>query len=99
MTGRRVAVSTQEKSPRSTVVRTVVVAIIVLFPSLNIALGIIVEEMEPYGGVIPGWVFGILNGAILATTVLLGIGTRILAIPGVNEWLRKHAAWLAPEGK
>lgn len=99
MSGDHAAVSTQEKNPRSAVVRTVVVAVLVLFPSLNIALGIIVEEMEPYSASVPGWVFGILNGAIAATAVLLGIGTRILAIPGVNAWLREHAAWLAPEGK
>lgn len=99
MTGKHEAVSTQEKNPRSAVVRTVVVAVLVMFPSLNIALGIIVEEMQPYGDVIPGWVFGILNAGIVITTVLLAIGTRVLAIPGVNAWLREHAAWLSPESK
>lgn len=93
------AVSTQERNPRSAVVRTVVVAIVVLFPSLNAVLGIIAEELTPYGGTLPGWVFGILNGGIAVVTVILGIGTRVLAIPGVNDWLREHAAWLAPEDK
>lgn len=99
MSGDHAAVSTQEKNPRSTVVRTVVVAVLVLFPSLNIILGIVVEEMEPYSASVPGWVFGILNGGIVIVTVIVGICTRILAIPGVNVWLREHAAWLAPEGK
>lgn len=99
MTGDHVAASTQEKNPRSAVIRTVVVAVLVLFPSVNGILAIIVEELTPYGGQLPAWVFGILNGGIAVTTVLLGIGTRILAIPGVNDWLRQHAAWLAPEGR
>lgn len=93
------AVSTQERNPRSAVVRTVVVAVIVLFPSLNAVLGIIADELTPYGGQLPGWVFGILNSGIAVVTVILGIGTRVLAIPGVNAWLRQHAAWLAPEDK
>lgn len=97
MTGRRVAVSTQEKNPRSAVIRTVVVAALTLFPILNITLGIIVEEMRPYGDVVPGWVFGILNGGIVITTVALAILTRIMAIPGVNDFFRSHFKPLAPE--
>ena len=99
MTGRRVAVSTQEKNPRSAVIRTVVVAALTLFPILNLTLGIIVEEMRPYGDVVPGWVFGILNAGIVVTTVALAILTRVLAIPGVNEFFRSHFTPLSPEDK
>lgn len=93
------AVSTQERNPRSAVVRTVVVAVIILFPSLNAVFAIIKDELTPYGGVLPDWVFIWLNAGIAIVTVILGIGTRILAIPGVNDWLRAHASWLAPEDK
>lgn len=97
MTGAHVAVSTQEKNPRSAVVRTVVVAVVVLFPSMNAILGIIADELAPYGGVLPDWVFITLNAGVAVVTVILGIGTRVLAIPAVNAWLRDHARWLSPE--
>ena len=99
MTGRRVAVSTQEKNPRSAVIRTVLVAVFALFPLLNCALLVIMDELQPYVGSLPAWVFPALNGALVAVTVLIGICTRVLAIPGVNAWLRRYAKWLAPEDK
>ena len=99
MTGRRVAVSTQEKNPRSAVIRTVLVAVFALFPLLNGALLVIMDELQPYVGSLPAWVFPALNGALVAVTVLIGICTRVLAIPGVNDWLRRYAKWLAPEDK
>ena len=97
MTGKRAAVSTQEKNPRSTIVRSVFVALVALLPIMNITLAIIVQELRPYGEAIPGWVFGILNGGIVVTALAISIGTKIMAIPGFNEWLRANAPWLAPE--
>lgn len=99
MTGRRVAVSTQEKNPRSAVARTVLVAVFALFPILNATLLVIMDELQPYVGQLPAWVFPALNGVLVAVTVLIGICTRVLAVPGVNAWLRRYAKWLAPEDK
>lgn len=99
MTGRRVAISTQERNPRSTIIRSVFVALLAALPIMNGALGIIVGELAPYGGTVPGWVFGVLNGGIAVTAILLAILTKIMAFPGVNEWFRQHAAWLSPEDK
>jgi len=99
VTGKRVAVSTQEKNPRSAVARTVLVAVFALFPILNAALLVIMDELQPYVGQLPAWVFPALNGVLVAVTVLIGICTRVLAVPGVNDWLRRYAKWLAPEDK
>lgn len=96
MAGHR-ALSTQERNPRSAVLRTVLVAAVALFPLLNGALKIVVEELEPYRVNLPEWLFVALNVAIAVTVVLMGIFTRVMAVPGVNEWLRKYFPLFAPE--
>jgi uncharacterized protein HemY len=92
-----VALSTQERNPRSAVLRTVLVAAVALFPLLNGALKVVVEELEPYRVNLPEWLFVALNVAIAVTVALMGIFTRVMAIPGVNEWLRKYLPLFAPE--
>lgn len=99
MNGRRVAVSTQEKNPRSASVRTGLAALIGMLLLLNPILGVVIEVLRPYDAVVPGWVFLWLNGAITVTAVGIALVTRIMAIPGVNDWLRTYAKWLAPEDK
>ena len=99
MTGDHVAKTTQELNPRSTVVRSTLLALAAALPIMNAALAVIVQELRPYGEVVPGWVFGILNGGIIVTALAISIGTKIMALPGVNDWLRRHAAWLAPEDR
>lgn len=99
MTGRRVAVSTQEKNPRSASVRTGLAALVGMLILLNPVLAVVIEVLRPYDAAIPAWVFIWLNGAITVTAVAIALVTRIMAVPGVNEWLRKYARWLAPEDK
>lgn len=99
MTGRRVAVSTQEKNPRSASVRTGLAALVGMILLLNPVLAVVIEVLRPYDAVIPGWVFIWLNGAITVTAVAIALVTRVMAVPGVNEWLRQYAKWLAPEDK
>jgi hypothetical protein len=93
------AVSTQERNPRSTWVRTAFAAALALFPILNGVLAVVIETLRPYDAHIPGWVFAALNGVLVAVTVLIALVTRVLAVPGVNDWLRTYARWLAPEDK
>lgn len=97
--GDHVALSTQERNPRSAVLRTVLVAAVALFPLLNVGLKILIEELEPYRLHLPEWLFVALNVAITVVVVLTGIFTRVLAIPGVNDWLRKYVPLFAPEDK
>jgi hypothetical protein len=94
-----VPASTQERNPRSAVLRTVLAAVIALFPLLNGVLLAAVEVLKPYEVHLPGWVFLWLNGALLAVTAVTALITRILAVPGVNEWLRKYAPVFAPEDR
>ena len=91
--------STQERNPRSAVLRTILAAVIGLFPLLNGVLAAAKQALEPYSVDLPGWVFLVLNGTILAATILTALVTRVLAVPGVNEWLRKYQVlrWFTPQ--
>ncbi len=91
--------ATQERNPRSAVARTILAAAFGLFPLLNAILTVTIELLEPYQVYLPGWVFLVLNGTLVAATLLAAWVTRILAIPGVNDWLRKYRIlrWFTPE--
>lgn len=92
-----VAQSTQEKNPKKAISRTTLVVIVAAFPVLNATLLIIQAELSPYLSALPGWVFAILNGGIMATAVLSAIFTKIMALPAVNNWLRQFVPALAPD--
>jgi hypothetical protein len=91
--------ATQERNPRSAVLRTVLAAGVSLFPLLNGVLLAVMGALEPYRVYLPGWVFLGLNGTLVAATVLAALVTRVLAVPGVNEWLRKYRIlrWFTPQ--
>jgi hypothetical protein len=92
------ALSTQERNPRSAVARTVV-AVLALAPLLNGILLAVMEALKPYEVHLPGWVFPALNGILVAIAALTALVTRVLAVPGVNDWLREYLPFLAPEDK
>ncbi|MET3349660.1 UNVERIFIED_ORG: hypothetical protein ABID57_001332 [Arthrobacter sp. UYEF1] len=91
--------ATQERNPRSAVARTILAAAVGLFPLLNGILAMTIELLEPYRLHLPDWIFLALNGTLVAATLLAAWVTRILAIPGVNNWLRKYRIlrWFTPE--
>lgn len=91
--------ATQEKNPRSAVLRTVLAVALAAFPLLNGVLVAILEALKPFEAYVPGWVYLGLNGIPLAVTVLAAVVTRVLAVPGVNEWLRKYRVlrWFTPQ--
>ena len=93
-----VALSTQERNPRSAVLRTVL-AVVALIPLLNGVLLATVEALKPFEVYLPSWVFPALNGVLVAIAALTALVTRILAVPGVNDWLRKYVPLFAPEDK
>ena len=66
---------------------------------LNGVLLAVIEGLKPYEAFVPGWVFLGLNGVLLTVTVLAAVVTRVLAVHGVNEWLRKYRLlrWFIPE--
>ncbi len=92
-----VRASTQERNPRSAVLRTVLAAVIALFPLLNGVLVASIEVLKPYEVHLPGWVFLLLNAALAVVTIITALVTRVLAVPGVNDWLRKYLPIFAPE--
>lgn len=92
-----VALSTQERNPRSAVIRTVFAAIVTAFPLVNATLLIVKAELAQYAVDLPGWVFVTLNVGLAVTAAFTAIVTRVLAIPGVNDWLRRYFPLLAPE--
>ena len=94
---KHLALSTQERNPRSAANRTFFVALVVLFPVANAALIILQDELGKSGLSLPGWVTAALNVAVLVTSLLIRVATRIMAIPGVNDKLRRYAPVLAPE--
>lgn len=98
MADHRAATSTQERNPWAAVRRTVL-AVVGFFPLLNGVLVAAIDALKPYEVHLPGWVFLVLNGTLLAATILAALVTRVLAVPGVNEWLREHrvARWFTPE--
>jgi hypothetical protein len=94
------AVSTHERNPPSAVLRTILaVTIVAGFPLLNGVLLAVIEALKPFVAFVPGWAFLGLNGILLAVTALAAVVTRVLAVPGVNEWLRKYRLlrWFTPE--
>ncbi len=91
--------ATQERNPRSAVLRTVLAVAVAAFPLLNGVLLAVIEALKPFEAFVPSWVFLGLNGILLTVTALAAIVTRVLAVPGVNEWLRKYRLlrWFTPE--
>lgn len=92
-----VAQSTQEANPRQAVQRTMLAAVIAFFPLINGVLlslqGWLAENSEVLP---PGLVIGV-NGVLVAGLLLVALVTRLLAVPGVNDWLRKYAKVFATE--
>jgi hypothetical protein len=93
------AISTQEQNPRSATIRTTAVAIVTLFPLLNLALAGALEALEPYRVYVPDFVFIWLNGALIVVTIIIAVVQRVMAVPGLNDWFRMHFRLLAPEDK
>lgn len=92
-----VAQSTQEQNPKKAVSRTTFVVILAAFPVLNATLLVIQAELSPYVEHLPGWIFAILNIGIVATAVVSAIFTKVMALPGVNDFLRQFFPALAPD--
>ena len=72
------------------VLRTIVQAAVVLFPLVNgVAIAASQYLKEQTGVGVPEWVFYALNIIIALTALVMGLVARIMAVPGVNEWLTK----------
>lgn len=76
------------------VIRTVLAALLVIVPTANLALPALADAFNAPD--VPGSVYLLVNSAIAAVLVVLGIVTRIMAIPVVNAWLIRVGAGSVP---
>ena len=79
-------VATQVANPNRTTRRSIFQLVIAIASAAPIIVPIILGAWSPE------WLVAAL-GQVLAVH---GVVTRIMAIPGVNEWIVTHAPWLAP---
>lgn len=71
---------TQVRHPWRATARTVFAAVVTALPIVPVVVHELGVESVP-------WVAGAL--------VVIGGVTRVLAMPGVNDWLRQYVPWLA----
>lgn len=80
------------------VLRTIVQALIILIPLANgVALAAAGYLQEQTHLVIPGWVFLVLNGVVAVTALVMGLVARVMAVPGVNDWLTRIGLGSVPK--
>lgn len=82
------------------VLRTIVQALVVLVPVLNLsALAVVSYLQEQTSIVIHPTVFLVLNGVIAVTAVLMGLVARLMAVPGVNDLIARIGLGSVPRDK
>jgi len=87
---------TQIANPLRATVRTIVQALVVLVPLVNIVAGLAVDYLTTQTDlVVPAWAFVALNAAIAATSFVIGLVTRLMANPAVDAALTHYVPWLA----
>lgn len=92
-------VPTQVANPKRATLRTVVaviVGLVIALPLVNSFLLILQSELAKVTAFeIPAWIWAAINVTLAAVALVGGIVTRVLAIPGVNEWIKAHVPGLA----
>lgn len=92
-------ISTQEANPGKAVLRTFVAALLAFGPLVNGVLLAVQGWLADNTDVVPAELAVQVNGVLLAGLALVALVTRVLAVPGVNAWLRAHLPLLAPDSK
>ena len=95
----RNASATQTEYPTKASIRTFVQSLI---PSAALFLlvvpqfvDIVLEEFGNAGVTLPGWAYAVLTGLAVACGLIAAIVSRVMAIPGVEKWLREHLGVLS----
>ena len=76
------------------VIRTVLAALVVFVPVANVSLPLLAEAFNAPD--VPAGIYLWVNGVIAASLAVLGILTRVMAIPAVNTFLTKFGAGSVP---
>ena len=92
-------VPTQVANPGRATLRTalaVLVGLVAALPTLNATLAALQAYLsEQAQVVIPAWVWLVVNGTAAVLLFISGLVTRLLAVPGVNEWVKTNLPALA----
>lgn len=88
---------TQVQHPAKAVNRTVLAAVVAFFPLINGILLAVQDWLVENTTIIPAELYAWVNGVLVAALALVALVTRVLAVPGVNDWLRDHLAFLAAD--
>jgi hypothetical protein len=81
--------------PSKRVVRTILATLVVFVPVANATLPLLAEAFNSPD--VPAEVYAWVNGIIVAALAVLGVLTRIMAIPAVNTFLTKFGAGSVPK--
>jgi xanthine/uracil/vitamin C permease (AzgA family) len=92
-------VPTQVANPFRATLRTIVavlVGLILALPTLNGVLAALQAYLAEQTELsVPAWVWLAVNGSAAVVVFVSGLITRLLAVPGVNEWIKAHIPALA----
>jgi len=92
-------VPTQVANPGRATLRTAVavaVGLLAALPTLNATLAALQAYLsEQAQVVIPAWVWLVVNGTAAVLLFISGLVTRLLAVTGVNQWVKAHLPALA----
>ena len=77
------------------VIRTILAALVVFVPVANASLPALAEAFNSPN--VPEVVYLWVNGIIVGALAVLGVLTRVMAIPAVNAWLIKLGAGSVPK--
>ena len=77
------------------VIRSILVALPTLLVTLNLSLPLVADAFRAEG--VPPTVYLVVNTTIVGAMVIIGILTKIIAIPAVNKWLTKFGAGSVPK--
>lgn len=77
------------------VIRSILVALPTLLVTLNLSLPLFAQAFNAEG--VPASAYLLVNSIVLGMLAVIGVLTKIIAIPAVNAWLTKLGAGSVPK--
>lgn len=82
------------------VARTVFQFLIVAVPIFNLAAAAVIDYLRTQEDVaVPAWAFAALNAVLAATALIIGLATKIMAIPQINDLFAKIGLGSVPTSR
>lgn len=98
-----IPLSTQEQHPNKasvrTFVQTLIATLVLVVPIVPVLVNIVLDEFGKAGVEPPGWLYLGLTGASVACALVAAIIARIMAVPGVNDVLKRFGFGAEPKAK